>query len=142
MSSRHLRCNLCLFTFSGVTNIILITLDQTHLTPITWLINERLAVVISNFIVSNLFRSTVPDDEFDAEPDDYHNFKLEQEVLDQVLVLVVLDGGDDAQRQAEENHQESGNKSDVSSTLPWTPQRSGSVSRAYLKGATLTTTWV
>ena len=53
--------------------------------------------------------SHVPDDEFDAEPDDYHNFKLEQEVLDQVLVLVVLDGGHDAQRQAEENHQESGN---------------------------------
>ena len=45
----------------------------------------------------------LPEEELNAEPDDDDDLEVEEGVLDLVLELVVLDGGEHAQAQAQED---------------------------------------
>ena len=45
----------------------------------------------------------IPEEELYGEPDDDHDLKVEEGIFDLHLILVVLDGGEHAQAQAQED---------------------------------------
>lgn len=49
-----------------------------------------------------------PDDELDAEPDDDHDFQVVEQILCLLLVVLILDCGEDAQAKAQEDGNEAG----------------------------------
>ena len=55
-------------------------------------------------------KRSLPDEEFEAEPNDYHNFEIVEGRLDLLLVLVVLDGRNHTQAETHEHSHEPGGK--------------------------------
>ena len=62
----------------------------------------------------------LPEEELYAEPDDDDDLEVEEGFLDLVLELVVLDGGEHAQAQAQENdHKAARRRRNITRVIIW-----------------------